>query len=326
MGRYVLRRLLIAIPVLFGITLITFFMANLMPGNYVDTLIPPQQREMKGQMDPEILEQLMRKYGLDQPIYVRYLKWLKELVLHGNMGYDYRTGEPVLEEMLQKLPATLQLTVGAMAFSLVVGVLLGILSAVYQYSWFDQLMTFLSFIWISTPAFVFALGALYLFGFRIPLFPLGGRTDVGTGENPTLWTYLHHMALPVTVLGLGGVAGYLRYARSSLLETLHQDYVTVARAKGLREKVVYLRHALKNALLPLITLMGLRLPALIGGSFIIESIFVWPGIGFLSMGGIRQRIYPLIMAMNLITSTLVLLSNLATDIAYAWADPRIRYD
>ena len=326
MGRYILRRLLMVIPLMWGITLITFFMSNLMPGSYIDTLIPPEQREMLGRMDPEIEAQLMRKFGLDQPIYVRYLKWLKELVLRGNMGYSYRSGEPVLKEMLRYLPATLQLTIGAMAFSTVVGVLLGIMSAIYQYSWFDQLMTFLSFIWISTPSFVIALGAIYLFGFKIPIFPLGGQTNVGTGVKPTLWEYLHHMALPIMVLGLMGVAGRLRYARSSMLEVLHEDYVQVARAKGLSERVVTLRHALRNALLPLVTIVGLSLPGLIGGSFIIENIFVWPGMGRFGMVALTARNYPVIMAMNFVSSTLVLTSNLLTDIAYAWVDPRIRFE
>jgi len=326
MGRYILRRLLLVIPLLWGITLITFFMANLMPGSYVDTLIPMEQREQMQLQDPEILEQLRRKYGLDQPIYIRYLKWLRELVLHGNLGYSYRSGEPVLKEMLHYLPATLQLTIGAMAFSLIVGVALGVVSAVYQYSWFDQLFTLLSFVWISTPGFVVALGALYLFSLKVPIFPLGGRTDVGTGVEPSLWTYVHHMALPMMVLGLSGVAGRLRHARSSMLEVMHQDYIQVARAKGLRDRLIYTRHALRNALMPLVTIVGLSLPALIGGSFIIENIFVWPGMGRFGMTALTARYYPFIMAMNFVSSTLVLLSNLITDIAYAWVDPRIRYE
>ena len=247
-------------------------------------------------------------------------------MLHGNLGYSFRSGAPVLGEMLQRLPATLQLTVGALVFSLVTGISLGILSAIRQYAFIDHLLTFLSFIWISVPGFVFALGGLYLLSLKLPLFPLGRQAPLATEGRVSFWAYLHHMALPSMVLGLGGVASFLRYARSSLLDTLHQDYITVARAKGLREKVVYLRHALRNALLPLITIVGMRLPGLIGGSFIIETIFVWPGIGNFSMIAITARNYPVIMAMNFVSSTLVLVSNLVTDIAYAWIDPRIRYE
>ena len=323
MGRYVLRRVAIALPVLFGITLVVFVMANLMPGDFISSLIPPDEMQS---LSPEYLARLREHYGLNEPVLTRYLIWLRELVVHGNLGYSYRTGSPVLQEMLTKLPATLQLTVGAMVFSLATGISLGILSAIRQYAFIDHLLTFLSFIWISVPGFVFALGGLYLLSLKLPLFPLGQQAPLATEGEVSFWTYLHHMALPSIVLGLGGVASYLRYARSSLLDTLHQDYITVARAKGLREKAVYLRHALRNALLPLITIVGLRLPGLIGGSFIIESIFVWPGIGNLSMGAVRQRNYPVIMAMNLVSSTLVLVSNLLTDVAYAWIDPRIRYE
>ena len=220
MGRYTIRRLLVVIPLLWGITLITFFMANLMPGDFVDTLVPPMVQEQLGQTNPEILEQLRKRYGLDEPIYLRYIKWLRELVLHGHLGYSWETGEPVLEEMVGRLPATLQLTIGAMIFSTVAGIGLGVLSAIYQYSWFDQLMTVLSFVWISIPNFVFALAMIYLFALVIPIFPTGGgQTDMGSGRPETLGMYLHHMVLPVFVLGISGVAGRMRYARSSLLDT-----------------------------------------------------------------------------------------------------------
>nr|AGC72438.1 peptide ABC transporter, permease protein [uncultured bacterium A1Q1_fos_493] len=321
MGKYILRRLLIAIPVLWGITLITFTLANLMPGDYVDALIPPEQQKT---VSPEYLAMLRRYYGLDQPITTRYLIWLRELVLHGNLGHSYRTGEPVLNDIMARLPATLELTLTAMLFSLVVGTTLGIISAIKQYSFLDHLLTFLGFTWVSTPSFVFALLTLYLFSLKIPIFPTGGQGPVG--EEYSFWTHLRYLFLPAAVLGLEGLAGYMRFARSSLLDVLRKDYITVARAKGLPEKAVYLVHALRNALLPLITIVGLHLPGLIGGAFIIETIFVWPGMGRFGLLSISARNYPVIMAMNLIGSVLVLLANLLADIAYAVADPRIRYE
>lgn len=323
MTRYVIRRLLMVIPVLWGITLVTFFLVDAMPGDYIDCLVPPDLQET---VPEEYLTELRRLYGLDKPVAERYVIWLRELVFHGNMGYSFMTGEPVLKDMLARLPATLQLTAGAMVFSLVAGVGLGILAAVRQYSLFDQVLTVFTFLWISIPGFVFALGALYLFHLKIPLFPGGHQHPLGTGETYGPLTYLYYMILPMTTLGIGGVAGRMRYARASLLDTLHQDYITVARAKGLAERAVYLTHALRNALLPLITIMGLSLPRLIGGSVIIENIFSWPGLGKFSMTSITTRNFPAIMAVNFVSSLMVLISTLIADILYAWADPRIRYD
>ena len=321
MGKYILRRLLLAIPVLWGITVITFTLANIMPGDVVDALIPPEQQKT---VSPEYLAMLRAYYGMDKPISTRYLIWLRELVLHGNLGHSYRSGEPVLNDIMARLPATLELTLTAMLFSLVVGSLLGIISAIKQYSFLDHLLTFLGFTWVSTPGFVFALMTLYLFSFLIPIFPTGGQGPVG--EEYSFWTHMRYLFLPAAVLGLEGLAGYMRFARSSLLDVLRKEYITGARAKGLREKTVYLVHALRNALLPLITIAGLHLPGLIGGAFIIETIFVWPGMGRFGLNSVSTRNYPVIMGMNLVGSVLVLVANLLTDINYAWADPRISYD
>lgn len=323
MTRYIIRRVLIAIPVLWGIVTITFFMAELMPGDYVDALFPPERRLREGITEEQIAK-LRVRYGLDRPVAERYLIWLRELALRGNLGYSFRTREPILKQMVRRLPATLQLTLASMAFSLITGTVLGIISAVKQYSLLDNVLSLVGLVWISTPQFVFALMGLYLFSLRIPLFPTGGRGPAG--EQVGLFTRIHHMILPVIVLGLGGVASYMRYTRSSILEVLNQDYVTVARAKGVREKIVLVRHALRNALLPLITIVGMRLPGLLGGAFLIEFIFVWPGMATYSMTGINFRDHPVLMGMNFVSSSLVLLANLVTDVAYAWVDPRIRYE
>jgi peptide/nickel transport system permease protein len=266
---------------------------------------------------------MRENYGLNKPAYERYFIWLRELA-SGNLGHSLISGAPVRDEIAQRLPATLQLTLSALLIGIVAGVILGIISAVKQYSWLDQLLTFLGFAWISTPAFVFAIGAIYLFSLKIPLFPTSGMADYG--ETTTLLSRIHHMILPATVLALGSIAGFMRYTRGSMLDVIRQDYITVARAKGLNEKAVLLTHALRNALIPLITIIGLDIPYLIGGTVIIEFIFAWPGMGTYSLGAINARDYPVIMGVNFMIALVVLMSNLLTDIAYAFVDPRIRYE
>jgi peptide/nickel transport system permease protein len=320
MGRYILQRTLLAIPTLFGITVIVFIMQELMPGDFVDSLVRPQQRMLA---TPEELARMREQYGLDQPAPVRYVTWLRNLVLHGDLGNSFKTGQPVLTEIADRLPATLKLTLTATVFGLVIGSLLGVISAIKQYSWLDNLLTLLAFFWISTPAFVFALLALYLFSLKLPLFPPGGMGPIGGASDP--WHGLKYLVLPALVLSLGQVAGIMRYARSSFLDEVRRDYVTVARAKGLTDRAVHRRHVLRNALLPLITITALSLPDLLGGAVLIETIFVWRGLGRYGYEAVYDRNYPVIMAANLIAATMVLLSNLLADIVYTRADPRIRY-
>ena len=320
MIRYIISRLLASVTILWGITLAVFLLADSMSGAYVYALIPPTSAP--GITLGHVPARLREYYGLDKSLPEQYLIWLRELVLRGNLGYSYNTREPVLKEILHRLPGTLRLTGSAMSFSLFTGVLLGVISAVKKYSLVDHLLTLLGLVWISTPEFVLALLSLYLFSLRIPLFPSGGQYPLAQPIGPL--TRLHHMVLPVTVLGLSGVARYMRFTRSSLLEVLNQDYIAVARAKGLDERVVLWRHAWRSALLPLITLVGLDLPKLIGSAFVIEQIFVWRGMASYAIGSIARADRPTIVAVNFVTSCLVLLSNLLTDIAYTWADPRIR--
>lgn len=266
---------------------------------------------------------MRENYGLNRPPHERYFIWLRELA-RGNLGYSLVSGASVRDEILERLPATLQLTMTSLLFGIIVGAILGIIAAVKQYSWIDQLLTILGFFWISTPGFVFAIGAIYLFSLKIPLFPTSGITNYG--ESATFLTRVHHMILPATVLGLGSVASFMRYARGSMLDVIRQDYITVARAKGLAERATLLVHALRNALIPVITIIGLNIPYLIGGTVIIEFIFAWPGMGTYSLGAIFARDYPVIMGVNFTVALVVLLSNLITDITYAFVDPRIRYE
>ena len=320
MRTYILRRLAISAPILLGLTMVTFIFTELMPGDFVDALIPPLAIV---NYTPEQLESMRENYGLNKPPHIRYLIWLRELA-KGNMGKSLISGAPVRDEILQRMPATLQLTATSLLFGIAFGAALGILSAVKQYTWVDQSLTLLGFIWISTPGFVFAIGAIFLFSLKISLFPTSGITDYG--EEASILTRIHHMFLPALVLGLGSMAGFMRYSRSSLLDVIRQDYITVARAKGLAEKAVLLGHALRNALIPLITIISLDIPFLIGGTVIIESIFAWPGMGTYSLTAIYSRDYPVIMGVNFMVALVVLLSNLLADITYAFADPRIRYE
>ena len=320
MRRYITRRLVISVPILLGITVITFIVSRMVPGDFVDAMIPP---EVTAGRTAEQLEALREHYGLNKPLAEQYLLWLKE-VARGNLGYAFMSGESVLKELLERLPATLELTITSLLFGIVVGTLLGVLSATYQYSWFDQLVTVLGFVWISTPNFVFAIGAIYLFSLRVPIFPISGMENYGAEGG--LWVRLYHLALPALVLSLRSVAGFMRYARSSLLEVIRQDYIVVARAKGLGERIILMRHALRNALIPLVTVIGLNIPYLLGGSVIIEAIFAWPGIGRYNLTAITTRDYPVVMGVNFVVAVLVLMSNLVTDIAYAVVDPRVRYE
>ena len=320
MRTYILRRLAISVPILLGLTLVTFFFTKLMPGDFVDGLMPTTAIV---NFTPEQLEAMRERYGLNKPPHVQYLIWLRELA-KGNLGQSLASGAPVRDEILQRLPATLQLTASSLLFGILLGTGLGILAAVKQYSWVDQLLTLLGFFWISTPGFVFAIGAIFLLSLKLPWFPTSGITNYG--EEASILTRIHHMILPAVVLGLGSVASFMRYARSSLLDVIRQDYITVARAKGLAERAVLLGHALRNALIPLITIVSLDIPFLIGGTVIIEHIFAWPGMGTYSLGAIFARDYPVIMGVNFMVALVVLASNLLADITYALVDPRIRYE
>lgn len=319
LGRYILRRILISFPVLFGITIVTFTFANLAPGDPVTAMIDP----MSG-IEPGEVEKLKEALGINKPIPVRYALWLKE-VLRGNLGYSYVTHRPVAIMIAERLPQTLQLMMTALGISILLGVSLGIYAAFNQYSLLDNVFTLLVFIGISVPAFFFALLAIYVFSFRVPLFPTSGIKEP-LSTLPPIIDRLHHLVLPATVLGIEGVAGYLRYTRSSVLEVMRQDYVTTARAKGLRERAVRIGHVLRNALLPLVTIVGLSLPSLIGGALFIEVLFSWPGMARMAIEHTLGRDYPVIMGIGLVSATMVLFSNLVADIVYTVVDPRIRYE
>ena len=317
MATYILRRLLISIPVLLGITLLTFTAYNLAPGDPIDAMVDPSIS-----MDPVDLENLRARLGLDQPMIVRYGIWLTQAV-QGNLGFSYRTGEAVSQRIADRLPNTLQLTLAALTIAIGLGIPLGILSALRQYSRIDYFLTFFAFTGISIPSFFFALGAIYILSLKVKIFPSSTMGD--PDADIYFLERLHHLILPAFVLGLDRVASFLRYTRSSMLEVLSQDYMTTAKAKGLGDTARMWRHGFRNALISVITIVGLSLPALFGGSVIVETIFAWPGMGQMAITAVTQRDYPVLMGVALVTSIAVLISNLLADIAYAWADPRIRY-
>src|SRR5215208_3617626 len=319
MGRYLLRRLIVSVPVLFGITLVTYVIVNMAPGDPVSALINPEQISALG---PGWLEEQKHALGLDRPLPIRYVYWLKE-VAQGNLGFSYTDRQPIADKIVHRLWPTLKLMLTVQLLALAIAVPIGVLSAVRQYSWLDYLATIFGFTTISIPAFFLGLAAIYVFAVKLRWLPTAGMATVG--QPPSLLDSLKHLILPAAVLGLGQAAPLIRYTRSSMLETIRQDYVRVARAKGLPEGSVITRHALRNALIPLVTVVALTLPQLLGGAVIIEQVFSWPGMGTLAIKAVRGRDYPTIMAINLLGAVLVLVSSLIADVIYAWVDPRISY-
>lgn len=319
MGRYLLRRLLISIPVLFGITLVTFVIINLAPGDPVLALVNPEQISALG---PGWLEEQKRALGLDKPLPVRYGLWLKEAI-QGNLGYSYSDRQPIADKITERLWPTVKLMLTAQLLALAIALPIGVISALRQYSVIDYLATVFGFTAISIPSFFLALATIYLFAVKIQWLPSAGMATVG--QPPSVVDSIRHLILPAMALGLGQAAPLIRYTRSSMLETIRQDYVRVAQAKGLPQRAVVYRHALRNALIPLVTVVALTLPQLLGGTVIIETVFAWPGMGTLAITAVRGRDYSTIMAINLIGAVAILVSNLIADILYAWIDPRIKY-
>ncbi len=319
---YLLKRLAMMIPLLIGITLISFVVIHLAPGEPTD-----MQTDLNPKASAEMRNRLMERYDLDKPLYVQYGKWLGRLVrldFGESFAQDHR---PVMDKIAERLPITIIINVLSILVILLVAVPIGILSAVKRNSPFDRGTTIFVFIGFAMPSFWLALLLMDYFGVRLGLFPIAGLKDIGHEYYSwpgQIWDYVRHMILPVFVSAFGGLAGFSRYMRSNMLEVIRQDYILTARAKGLSERTVIYKHALRNALLPLITILGLSVPGLIGGSVIFETIFAIPGMGKLFYDGVMMRDYPLIMGILVIGAALTLVGNLLADISYAMADPRIR--
>ncbi len=320
---FLLKRIMGLVPTFFGITLISFLVMHLAPGEPMSL-----QANFNPKMTPEMRQRLRAQYGLDKPLYVQYVKWLKGLV-HLDLGRSFSPDRrKVWDKIKERLPVTILINVLSMALILVISIPLGVKAAVRQNSLFDQVTTVLVFLAYAAPAFWLALLLMLFFGIELNLLPVSGLHSLMGYEQMSalekIWDWTRHLILPVFVSAIGGLAGFSRYTRSSMLEVLRQDYITTARAKGLPERAVIYRHALRNALLPLITILGLSIPGLIGGSVIFESIFAIPGVGQLMWSAVMARDYPVLMGNLVIVSILTLLGNLLADIGYAAVDPRIR--
>jgi peptide/nickel transport system permease protein len=320
---YALRRLVLAVPLLIGITLVSFVVIHLAPGEPTemgtgDTLI---------QSDRELRERLRVEFGLDKPLHIQYWTWLTRLV-RLDFGRSFSPdARPVLQKIGERLPVTLLLNIVEMLIIVALAIPIGVYSATRQYSKFDKITTIFVFVGFATPDFWLALMLMILFGVQLGWLPISGLRSP-TWEYLSFWRqqwdFVAHLVLPIAVATFGGLAGFSRYMRQSMLEVIRQDYIQSARAKGLAEPVVIAKHALRNALLPIVTVLGLSLPGLIGGSVIVESIFAIPGMGQLMVQAVFERDYPVIMGNLVIVAVLTLGANLIADITYSLVDPRIR--
>lgn len=319
MGGYIVRRVIQAIPILFGVAVISFALVFLSPGSPIDRFRNPN-------VSPAQLQRLVELYGLDRPLLEQFWSWLTSYVQVWNdeaWGYSFLDGSSVRDKIFAALPASLLLTGTALAVTIVLAIPIGILAAVRQYSMVDKVITTLATIGYAIPAFWLGLVLLYLGGVWLRAFPLFGMQSFGR-EGDVL-DLAHHMVLPVASLAIQQIAGWSRYVRATMLSVLNQDYVRTAKAKGLAPSTVTYKHALRNALIPVLTLLGLSLPGLLSGAAITETIFSWPGVGFMAVEAVGQRDYPVILAFVMLGGTGVILGNLLADILYGVADPRIKY-
>lgn len=321
MFSYISKRLLMMLPLIFGITIITFAVVHLAPGGPVEV-----QTEMQLKASAQAKENLKKIYGLDKPIHVQYYNWLKRFVLF-DFGKSFVDNRDVLKKILERVPITLTINILSLILIMIIAIPVGVFSATKRYSLFDKLSTLFVFVGFSTPTFWLALLLMIVFGVNMGILPISGIqsidvSDMGPLERVIDW--IKHLILPVGISAFGGIAGLSRYSRSSMLEVIRQDYIRTARAKGLKESAVIFRHALRNALMPIVTILGLSVPGLIGGGVIFETIFAIPGMGQLFYSSAMSRDYPTIMGILVIGALLTLLGNLIADISYAFADPRIR--
>ena len=314
MLKYILKKILLAIPVLLGITIIDFLLMNL-AGSPIDMMTGPKVTESMKAMRAAA-------WGLDQPIWKQYLGWLGE-ILQGNLGYSYKTYQPVAEMIGSHIGPTLLLMGSSLVLGLLIAIPAGIYSAVHRYQKRDYAMVTTSFVFSSVPSFFMALLLIYLFTVRLGWLPSSGMTTPGL--EGSVADVLRHMVMPVLVLAMGVAGSNIRYIRSAVLEILEMDYLRTARAKGIGRFRVINKHALRNALLPIVTVIDMQIPTLFGGAVIVEQVFSWPGLGLITMSAILGRDYPVIMGVCLLSAVVVLLANLLTDIVYALVDPTIKY-
>lgn len=322
MGFYLLKRLILMVPLFIGITIISFAVIHLAPGSPIDLAT-----DLNPKATAEVKARMRAFYGLDKPLPVQYWNWVSRLLTLDFGNSFSQDGRKVTDKIFERLPITVLINVISLVLILICAIPIGVLSATYKNSFFDKATTVFVFVGFAVPTFWLALLLMILFGVQLGWLPISGLTSLNYEYLPAsaqLWDRISHLILPILISAFGGLAGLSRYMRSNMLEVIRQDYITTAKAKGLAEQTVIFKHALRNALLPVITILGLSIPGLIGGSVIFETIFAIPGMGQLFYASVMARDYPTIMGILVIGAVLTLLGNLIADVSYALADPRIR--
>ena len=318
MGRYFIRRLLIAIPSLIGISLVLFTVLALAPGD------PFEELATNPNVPPEVRQNLRKQFGLDDPVMVRYFRWFGSMA-KGDWGFSFSSRVDVDDLIMQRIPVTLVVIGSSQLLALLIAIPIGVFAATRPYSIFDQIANTFAFIGFSLPTFFTGLLFILLFSIKLDWLPFVFRADISETGWMWWWTHFKQSIMPITVLGLFQGASWTRYVRSSVLDVVRLDYVTTARSKGLAERTVIVKHALRNALIPVVTLVALQMPAIFGGAIVTEQIFRVPGIGSLLISAILANDTPVIMAVTFVFACLVIFFNLVADILYGWLDPRISY-
>jgi len=318
MTTYIIRRLIHAVIVLFLVTIIVFFVMRLLPGDPLIIYVA-QTAELEA-MPPEMLDELRREFGLDKPIAVQYINWVLG-ILQGDFGTSIFYREKVGKLLLERFPVTIHLGLLALILGAIFGILAGLLAAVRRGKWMDKVVTPLTYVGLTIPAFWLGILLIYAFGLKLQWLPISGYTS----PLDDFWLSTRQIVMPVLCLAVFGLAANARQMRSSMLEIIQQDYIRTARSKGLREQTVIIRHAMKNSLIPVITLIGMGVGIIFGGSIVIETVFAIPGVGRLFVSSIFGQDYVVVQAITLVIAVIVLFANLIVDISYGWFDPRIRY-
>jgi peptide/nickel transport system permease protein len=313
MYKYTIRRFLVTIPVLLGVSIVISLLMYLAPGN-------PARIALGMNARPEAIAELERELGLNQPPHIRYIDWVFG-VIQGNLGESFRTGREVSVMIAERIGPTMELALVAMVITLVIALPLGVISAVRQYTWVDNASMIFAIFWISMPSFWLGLILILLFSVRMDIFAISGRQGAIFSA-----AWLAHITLPAVATGTRRAGLLTRLTRSSMLEVLNEDYIRTARGKGLKQRTVIYTHAMKNAMIPVITILGLQIPAIFGGTVIIETVFSWPGMGRLLVDSVLQRDYEVVQGLILVYAVIVIAANFLVDIAYSYFDPRITYD
>lgn len=316
MFRFVIRRLLLSVVVLLVVSVLLFLLLQLSPGDPIDVYLDP----MSFQGDPEAARAVIaERLGLDKPLPIQYLSWLRE-ALTGNLGFSFTTGRPVAQVLMERLQNTMALVVPALFISLLIGVLGGVWAALRHNKTSDFALSAISILGLSVPPFFLALAGIFLFGLKWRLLPTAGMN----ATQPSVWEGFRHLVMPALILGTQGAASFQRWTRSSMLDVLGQDFMVTARSKGLASPRVVWRHAVHNALIPIITIVAMQIPTLLGGAVIIEQVFSWPGMGRFAIDSITNRDYPSLMGFVMLIAIIVIIANFVADVLYSVVDPRIR--